>query len=187
MKNLLLIGFLFTQLFWGSAQGKENPLTELRVQLPWLHQSQFTGLYVAQMRKHFEKEGLQIKLIEGAQEINAVVELREGRADIAIAGLGSAFKAVRQNSEQVTNVAQIINGSAYVVVCRISSGVYGPKDIPGKKIGLWQLDEKPFLEEMLRKLSISPDSVEFVIQKHDGSSIVDRSVACATSMLFDEY
>lgn len=187
MKKYLLIGFLLTQFFCGSAQAKENSLTELRVQLPWIHQSQFTGLYVGQMRKHFEKEGLQVKLIEGSPEINAAVELRDGRADIAIVGLGGAWKAVRQSSEQVTNIAQIINGSGLVVVCRISSGVYGPKDIPGKKIGLFNLDEKPFLEEMLRKLSISPDSVEFVVQKHDGSSIVDGSVACATSMIFDEY
>ena len=187
MKKYLLIGFLLTQFFCGSVQAKENSLTELRVQLPWIHQSQFTGLYVGQMRKHFEKEGIQVKLIEGSPEINAAVELRDGRADIAIVGLGGAWKAVRQSSEQVTNIAQIINGSGLVVVCRISSGVYGPKDIPGKKIGLFSLDEKPFLEEILRKLSISPDSVEFVVQKHDGSSIVDGSVACATSMIFDEY
>lgn len=187
MKKYLLIGSLLLQLFCAPAQAKESSLTELRVQLPWMHQSQFTGLYVAQMRKHFEKEGLQVKLIEGAPEINAAAELRDGRVDIAITGLGGAWKAVRQDSEQITNVAQIINGSAYVVVCRISSGVYGPKDIPGKKIGLWSFDEKPFLEEMLRKLLISPDSVEFVIQKHDGSSLVDSSVACATSMIFDEY
>ena len=187
MKKYLLIGSLLIQLFCDPVLAKENALTELRVQLPWMHQSQFTGLYVAQMRKHFEKEGLQVNLIEGAQDINAAVELRDGRADIAITGFGGAWKAVRQDTEQITNVAQIISGSAYVVVCRISSGVYGPKDIPGKKIGLWSFDEKPFLEEMLRKLSISPDSVEFVIQKHDGSSIVDGSVACATSMIFDEY
>ena len=55
---------LFTLV--ASAQADE-PLSELRVQLPWIHQSQFTGLYVAQMRNHFKKEGLSVKLIEGGQ------------------------------------------------------------------------------------------------------------------------
>jgi NitT/TauT family transport system substrate-binding protein len=169
-----------------SAQAEEA-LSELRVQLPWIHQSQFTGLYVAQMRNHFKKEGLSVKLIEGGQNKSAANELRDGRVDIAITGLGNAWLAARSSEEQVTNIAQIISGAGYVLVCRKSAGVYSLKDMPGKKLGVWGLDEKPFIEALLKTSAVPIDAVELVIQKHDGSDLVNNKVACATSMLFDEY
>ncbi|NBO15565.1 MAG: hypothetical protein EBV20_10595 [Betaproteobacteria bacterium] len=171
----------------GAAQAAEEELAELKVQLPWIHQSQFTGFYVAQMRNHFKKEGLSVKLIEGGQGMNAGEVLRDGKADVAIVGLGGAWLASKPDGYHITNIAQIISGSGYVVVCRRSTGVYGPKDMAGKKFGVWGYDEKPFVEELLKKLSLPPDAVEFVIQKHDGSDLVNKRVACATSMLFDEY
>lgn len=186
MKNffpvLVLIFFIFSSV-WAS----EQKPSELVVQLPWTHQSQFTGMYVGQIRKHFEKEGLVIRLVEGGQKKNAATELIEGRADVALTGLGGAWLVSNGNGQQITNIAQIIRGSGYVIVCRNSAEVYGPKDIAGKKVGVWSHDEKPNLDELFKKIGLPIGSVEYEIQKSDGSDLVDKKVACASSMLFDEY
>jgi ABC-type nitrate/sulfonate/bicarbonate transport system substrate-binding protein len=123
MKNILLALFLIGQLFLSVAYCKKEDPTILRVQLPWMHSSQFAGLYVAQVRKHFEKEGLEVRLIEGGPDINPVKEVQDGRADIAITKLVTAWELAKRGNE-VTNIAQIIQGSGVVVVCRISAGVY---------------------------------------------------------------
>jgi ABC-type nitrate/sulfonate/bicarbonate transport system substrate-binding protein len=57
MISLLKI-FLFFVLLMARVQANATSPVELRVQLPWLHNAQFTGLYVAEFRKHFEKEGI---------------------------------------------------------------------------------------------------------------------------------
>lgn len=186
VKNYLKICFLLLAFTCCAARSETKQLTEFRVQLPWMHSSQFTGLYIAQMRKHFEKEGLKISLIEGAQHINAITELQENRADIAIVGLGTAWAASREGGE-VTNIAQIISGAGFIMACRISAGIYGPSDIAGKKIGIWNVGDRPVIEEMLRRYSVAPESVEFVVQKPDGIDLVKNKVACASAMAFDEY
>ena len=179
---LVLIFFIFSSV-WAS----EQKPSELVVQLPWTHQSQFTGMYVGQIRKHFEKEGLVIRLVEGGQKKNAATELIEGRADVALTGLGAAWLVSNGNGQQITNIAQIIRGSGYVIVCRNSAEVYGPKDIAGKKVGVWSHEEKPNLDELFKKIGLPIGSVEYEIQKPDGSDLVDKKAACASSMLFDEY
>jgi NitT/TauT family transport system substrate-binding protein len=162
--NLLKI-FLLLAFCIGSAHASENSPKELRVQLPWTHNSQFTGLYVAEFRKHFEKEGIKVKLIEGSPEKDAAKELANGNVDISINGLAGAWKA-SQDGAQITNVAQIVTGSAALVVCRISSGVYGPNDISGKSIGVFSDYDKAIVKELLQKNKIPEESVNF---QWDGS------------------
>ena len=118
LKKYFLFALLAILPFISSGHAQNDTLTELKVQLPWTHSSQFTGFYIAQIRKHFEKEGLKVKLIEGGPNMSAITELQEGRVDIAISGLVSAWKGSTED-HQVTNVAQIISGSGLVVVCRI--------------------------------------------------------------------
>ena len=186
MKNYILIILTVILSSIGNIYANEINDPELRVQLPWTHSSQFTGFYVAQLRKHFENEGLRIKLIEGGPKINAATELQEGRADIAIVGLGTAWETSKAGKE-ITNISQIVTGSGLVVVCNIGSGVYGPKDVIGKKIGIWGVGDKSVVETMLKKLSIPIDSVQFIIQKPDGSDLVNKNASCVTAMTFDEY
>jgi hypothetical protein len=183
--NLLKI-FLLLAFCIGSAHASENSPKELRVQLPWTHNSQFTGLYVAEFRKHFEKEGIKVKLIEGSPEKDAAKELANGNVDISINGLAGAWKA-SQDGAQITNVAQIVTGSAALVVCRISSGVYGPNDIAGKSIGVFSDYDKAIVKELLQKNKIPEESVNFMIQQPQGIDLVNNKAACVTALVFDQY
>ena len=180
-KCLLL--FLFLVL---NANAEESTPREIRVQLPWMHNSQFTGLYVAEFRKHFEAEGIKVNLIEGAPEKDPASELAGGKVDVAINGLGSAWEASEKGAG-VTNIAQIITGSGLVVVCRISSGVYGPRDVIGKKIAIFSEDDKAIVNELLQKNQISPNQVNYVVQQPNGVDLVNKRAACATALVFDEY
>jgi NitT/TauT family transport system substrate-binding protein len=175
---------IFTPLSTSTAaESISNPI---RVQLAWFHQSQFAGFYVAQIRKHFENEGLNVTLIEGGPNINPITELQEGRADIAVSWLGNAWSH-STNGKHVTNVAQIFSGSSLAVLCRISSGVYTPKDMTGKRIGVWELGDETVVKEMLHLLDIPQDSVQLVKQAPNGADLIQGKVACATAMTYNEY
>lgn len=187
MKNILLALFLIGQLFLSVAYCKKEDPTILRVQLPWMHSSQFAGLYVDQVRKHFEKEGLEVRLIEGGPDINPVKEVQDGRADIAITKLVTAWELAKRGNE-VTNIAQIIQGSGVVVVCRISAGVYKlERDLAGKRIGIFDSGDRMLIQELIGKYSIPNDAVTLINQKEYGLDMVNKNVDCATGLIFSEY
>lgn len=163
-----------------------TPRPHLRVQLLWKHQSQFAGFYVAQARKHFDNEDLDVVLLEGGPGINPITEIQEGRADVAVSWLGNAWN-LSQPGREVTHVAQIFSGSALSVLCRISAGTYTPADMRGKSIGVWGLGDQNVVAEMLRSLSIPRDSVKLQMQPPDGAALVDGRVPCATAMTYNEY
>ncbi|WP_161491121.1 TRIC cation channel family protein [Polynucleobacter hirudinilacicola] len=169
-----------------SSHSKESISDPIRVQLAWMHQSQFAGFYVAQVRKHFENEGLHVTLIEGGPNINPITELQEGRADVAVSWLANAW-SLSADQKHVTNIAQIFSGSSLAVICRISAGVFTPKDITGKKIGVWGLGDELVVNEMLNRLEIPQTSVELIRQAPNGQDLIDGKVACATTMAYNEY
>jgi NitT/TauT family transport system substrate-binding protein len=165
----------------------QSPVEQtLRVQLLWYHQTQFSGFYVAQARKHFQAEGLDVVFHEGGSGLNPIVELQEGRADIAVSWLGNAW-GLSAPDRRVTNIAQIFSGASLAVICRISAGVYTAKDVQGKKIGVWNLGDEHIVKEMLRRLSVPIDTVELVPQRPGGLDLIEGEMPCVTAMTYNEY
>jgi len=165
---------------------QSDTATSIRLQLAWSHQSQFAGVYVAQIRNHFENEGLDVITFPGGSGINPLQELQNGNADVAISWFNNAFE-FSKSGQRITNIAQLFSGSALNIICRISSGVYVPKDVQGKRIGVWGVGDQDILYELLDQLSIPRNSVEVVIQRANGEDLIDGNVACATAMSYNEY
>ena len=106
----------------GICWAQPNTTASIRLQLAWSHQSQFAGVYVAQIRKHFENEGLDVITFPGGSGINPLQELQNGNADVAISWFNNAFE-LSKPGQRVTNIAQLFSGSALNIICRISAGV----------------------------------------------------------------
>src|SRR5436189_2406138 len=63
-----------------------EPLTKVSLQLPYLHQFQFAGLYAAQTKGFFQEEGLEVEVRSTSNERrNSRTEVLEGRAEFGIA------------------------------------------------------------------------------------------------------
>ena len=150
--------------FTNSSFAQEANSSPVRLQLAWSHQAQFAGVYVAQMRKHFEAEGLDVIVFPGGSALNPINELQIGNADVAIAWFNNAYQLSKPD-KQVVNIGQIFSGSALNIVCRISAGVFSSKDMHGKKIGVWGVGDQDIVMEMLRKLSIPSNQVELIKQR----------------------
>ncbi len=165
---------------------QEANSSPIRLQLAWSHQAQFAGVYVAQMRKHFEAEGLDVIVFPGGSALNPINELQIGNADVAIAWFNNAYQLSRPD-KPVVNIGQIFTGSDLTVICRISAGVFSAKDMNGKKIGVWGVGDQDIVMELLRNFSIPSNQVELIKQRPDGKDLIDRNVACATAMNYNEY
>ena len=128
-KIITLFYFLFLCLNINSVNATNS---SLKVQLQWFDQSQFAGFYVAQSRRYFDKENLDVELIPKSDERDPISILRSGEVDIAISNLNNIFVG-GDDADQVTNIAQIFNKSGLQVLCRISKGVIRLSDLAGKK------------------------------------------------------
>ena len=177
---------VFLLLNAGVCLAQTNYPSPIRLQLAWSHQSQFAGIYVAQLRKHFRNEGVDLIVFPGGSGINPIHELQVGNADVAISWFNNAYE-LSTPDKPVTNIAQIFSGSGLNIACRISSGVYSPADLQGKKIGIWGIGDQKIVHEWLDHLKIPKDSVEVVYQQPDGQDLIDGKVACATIMTYNEY
>lgn len=172
--------------FTNSSFAQEANSSPIRLQLAWSHQSQFAGVYIAQIRKHFAAEGLDVIVFPGGPAFNPINELQLGNADIAIAWFNNAYQ-LSEPDKQVVNIGQIFSGSSLNIICRISAGILSPKDMAGKKIGVWGVGDQNIVMDMLRKLSIPSNQVELIKQRSDGKDLIDRNVDCATAMNYNEY
>ncbi len=185
---LALACWLSASVAWAQTQATPQ---KLRVQLLWSHQAQFAGWYMAEARKHFERLGLAVEILPGGPDVDPMQVLKEGRADMAVAWLGGAWDWAQpgvspEKSLAVTNVAQFFSKSGLTLQCRISEGVINPIDITGKKIGVWGLGDETMVREMLKRMQVNPAEVTFVRQRPDALDLIDRKVACATAMRYNE-
>ena len=186
MSQLRLLIILFLLLCTSAVKAETTELKPLKVHLQWTHQSQFAGFYVAQARKYFQNEGLDVSLIPGGIGKNSMKELQDGHVDIAIGSLSLAWDTFTPD-KPITNIAQIFEKPSLSLLCRTSQGVYTPKDIRGKLIGVFDESDKRVVLEILKGLSIPIESVKFMNQKPDGADIISGKVACGTVMNYDEY
>jgi NitT/TauT family transport system substrate-binding protein len=79
-----LILFIVPLVQGCTTQEVKLPPDEVTVQLKWVHQSQFAGLYVAQQKGYYADENINVKFIEGGQGIDVVEPLLNGQADFTI-------------------------------------------------------------------------------------------------------
>jgi len=158
----------------------------LRVQLLWSHQAQFAGFYMAQARKYFEAEGLNVELVEGGESINPIVELQAGRVDLAVSWMSNAWSRSSVQAP-VVNVAQLFSGTFLAVVCRTSAGIRTPRELLGQRIGVWGLGDEVIVKEMLRRLDIPLESVSLHAQRPAAQDLISGELPCVTAMTYNEY
>src|SRR5262245_9615666 len=130
----------------------------LRLQLMWVHQAQFAGIYTAIQKGFYERERLRVELIEGGPGINPINVLAKGEADVAVAWLPYAIDA-RARGHEVVNIAQIFQRPGMAIACRRDAGVQSVNDVFGKTMGVWDVGDELNVRYWLRSINIRPRPV----------------------------
>lgn len=161
------------------------PGNHLRVQLHWLHQAQFAGFYMAQDRGLFKREGLTVELIPGGPGIDPIETVQQGRADVAVAWMGEAWRHTWLGPPLV-NIAQIVQKSSLGLLCRTREGIVGLADLPGKTVGFWDLQDDALIRQMARRKGVDPQTIRFERQAPNAVDLISGKFPCVTAMAFNE-
>ena len=165
-----------------SAEG----LTPVKLQLQWFSQAQFAGYYAALDQGYFQDEGLDVEIVEGGADIVPQDVLASGDVDYAISWVPKVLGSIEQGAN-ITNVAQIFERSATLQVAMADSGIDGPEDLAGKKVGSWGYGNEWELFAGLQNAGVEPGDIELIQQAFDMNGFLSGDIDAAQAMTYNEY
>ncbi|MDD5217992.1 MAG: ABC transporter substrate-binding protein [Candidatus Omnitrophica bacterium] len=150
---------------------------------PWLPQAQFAGYYAALEKGIYKKYGLDVTILHGGPNRSPYDFLVRQEADVASLWLASAIEK-RVQGGRLVHIGQIVQKSALMLIAKKSSGIRTPKDMEGKKVGLWdeiyQVQPKAFFEKNGIQVTIIP-------QSYSVSLFLRGGVDVSSAMWYNEY
>lgn len=182
--------FLFLSAVWLSGcgvQSVDEPPDEVTVQLSWVHQGQFAGLYAAEEQGFFADEGLQVILApRSTPNTDVIAQVLEGKADFGLTS-GLRMLTARSQAQPVAAVAVIYRRSPKVFMTLAGSGISSPYDFPGHTVramasGINDID----FQAMMAHLGIDPDSIRQVESGFDLAPFFEGEVDIWPGFITDE-
>ncbi len=149
----------------------------------WVPQAQFAGYYIGLEKGIYRKHGIDLTIITGGPDYSPSELLTDGRADFASLWLSTGIQ-MRAGGEKIINIAQIMQRSALMLVAKKASGIEKPRDINGRKVGLWgtvfQIQPRAFLRKYDLTVQVVPQSFSVNLFLRDGVDV-------ASAMWYNEY
>lgn len=177
---LLAVCFTLSPL-WGRA---EERTLKRAVFLPqWVPQAQFAGYYMAYRKGIYRKYGIDVTIVPGGAERPPSRYLETGEAQFVTAWLSSALQ-MRAKGMRLVNIGQVVQRSALMLVAKKGSGITKPRDLEGRKVGLWggdfEIQPRAFFER--EGLHVKP-----VRQSFSVNLFLRGGVDAASAMWYNEY
>jgi ABC-type nitrate/sulfonate/bicarbonate transport system substrate-binding protein len=129
----LLLGLMFLPLT--ACSKSEAAAEEVVLQINWYHAPEFIGYYMAESQGFYKNSGLSVKILEGGPGIKACNRILDGQADFAIAAFDEQKEFLRELKPSVA-VMSVFQIPPQVMFALEESGIKGPGDMVGKKIGI---------------------------------------------------
>ncbi|MCU1643126.1 MAG: Formylaminopyrimidine-binding protein [Nocardia sp.] len=162
-------------------------LTKVKLQLQWFKQGQFAGYLAAVDQGFYKEQGLDVDILDGGTDIVPQTVLAQGQADYAIAWVPKAL-ASREAGAGITDVAQIYQRSGTKQVSFKTTGINGPADLRGKKVGNWGYGNEFELFAGMTKAGLDPaKDVKLVQQQFDMNAFLSHDIDAAQAMSYNEY
>jgi NitT/TauT family transport system substrate-binding protein len=161
-------------------------LEPVSLQLQWIPQAQFAGYYVALYKGWYKEEGIDLTIVPGAADLSAVNEVASKNKDFGTSFLADLTVAVG-NGQPVISIAQIQQMNGLLLIAKKSSGIQRPRDLIGKKIGIWGSSWESQLDALLAHEGISKSEVTIVPQGYDMVPFLKGEMDVASAMIYNEY
>lgn len=162
--------------------------TAVRLQLQWAPQAQFAGYFAAAELGYYTEEGLDVDIIDGGPDvIPQQVGSAEDGPEFTISWVPKVLEARAAGSDLV-DIAQIFQRSGTLSVTWADSGITGPADFEGKRVGVWDFGNEFEVTAAARAEGLEAD-VDYtkVIQPFDMLLFLSRDIDVAEAMIYNEY
>lgn len=156
IRKILSVSVLFC-LFASARSGAES----IKIRLPWLHQSQYAGVYVAQEKGFFAQRGLkEIEILQGGPNVRPVDLVSSGSEQFSITG-STPFLNAYAEQRPLKVVATFDQTHAFCYFARKDQNINTPADFKGKRVGHKIMHEHNLLA-LLASAGLTRDDVELI-------------------------
>lgn len=163
------------------------PLKKVKIQLKWVPQAQFAGIFVAKEKGFYEEEGLDVEIIPGGPDVVIEQQVVNGAAEIGVTSFDSLL-VNRDNGLPLVSVAQVLQKSSYRFVASKESGIDSPAKMKGKKVGMWTGSQQFQVLAFMEKNGLDPKKdVELVKQGFTMDQFFNKQLDVAVSTIYNEY
>jgi NitT/TauT family transport system substrate-binding protein len=162
---------------------------KVTLQLQWVDQAQFAGYYAAIEQGYYTDMGLDVTILPGGPDINAIQVVAGGAAQIGNSWLPRTLVA-RAEGAKLVNIAQVFTRSGMLQVSLKKNNIGSVTDLKGKKVAVWTGGLEAELFAALVKNGIDPtdaSQIEIVSQPFDMGLLLSGEVVAASAMTYNEY
>ena len=137
---LLSATMLFSLTACGQEQAPSDGREKITFVLDWTPNTNHTGLYVALANGYFDREGLEVEVVQ-PPEGGAEVLVASGRAQFGVSFQDSLAPAFAGDSPMpVTAVAAVVQHNTSGIISRAGEGMDTPAGLEGHKYATWDMD-----------------------------------------------
>ena len=149
-----------------SASGGAGP-DEVTLTLDWYPNADHAGVYVAEERGFFEDENLEVEIQQPSDPAAVLQLVAAGRSEFGISYENEVTNAAVREIP-VQSVMAIMQEPLNSIIALEESGIDGPEDLAGKKIGYaGQSFGTAVIDTVLREAGADPASVEKINVGYD--------------------
>ncbi len=151
----------------------------VRLQLSWLHSTQFAGSYIAQDRGFWTDAGLEVSLLQGGPNAPVEPPVVSGTALVGISAADYTAAAVAEGAPfKIIGVA--MQNNPFAITSLTVNPVNVPADLEGKRIGM-ALANTPVLRALCTINGVDFDAIEVVPTQYSPQPLVAGDVDCLLS------
>jgi NitT/TauT family transport system substrate-binding protein len=140
----------------GGGSAQTGAPVKVRMQLSWIPDAQFAGYLLAKEKGFYTEENLEVELLPGGPNVNAVQQVVTGAAEMTVNKVSELY-AARDKRLPVVSIAQFDQRSSFPLVARKKDGIDGPADLKGKKVGIWYGGDEYEFFALMKKFGIDPE------------------------------
>jgi len=169
-------------------EGDGGELTAVQLQLQWAPQAQFAGYFAADELGYYTDEGLDVEILDGGPDVvPQQVGSAEDGPEFTISWVPKVLEA-REAGSDLVDIAQIFQRSGTLSVAWADSGITGPADFAGKKVGVWDFGNEFEVTAAARAEGLEEGTdYEKVIQPFDMLLFLSEEIDVAEAMIYNEY
>jgi NitT/TauT family transport system substrate-binding protein len=174
----------------------EPEAASVELQLQWVPQAQFAGYLAAASLGYYDDENLTVTMLDGGPTI---IPQQVGSApdgpEFTISWVPKVLEA-RELGSDLVDIAQIFSRSGTLSVTWADTGLTGPCDLAGKKVGVWDFGNEFEVTAGLLRCGYTPGlenggdlatQYQKVIQAFDMVAFLNREIDAAEAMIYNEY
>lgn len=159
-------------------------MNTVRIRLLWHPQPQFAGYLIAEHEGLGIDAGVDIRCVPLDFAKGPIAAVLDG--DVAFSVASPAHMMESRRADELVFLLAIQQASALVYPARRSLGIERPRDLAGRRVGVWPGREDLELTWMLHRCGIPADGFERVPVADTVGAMVDGAVDCAQMTTYHE-